>query len=116
GGGGRGRTAGAPRRGLLLVQAAVVDARRGARYALAPRNGDRLHRHSGRRWRPHRPAVLRDGQDSLPVDAHRDVLAVDDEPLENRVLLRGLQALEHLREALFSDDIRGDVRALARAL
>src|SRR6266403_177252 len=89
------RRRGGPRRRhrVGLVQRSVVDAARSARHALA---ADELHR------------------DALPVDANGDVLAVDDEALEDRVSLRGLEPLQHLRERLLAGGVGGQLGALAR--
>src|SRR5207244_2186722 len=50
---------------------------------------------------------------ALSLDADGDVLPIDDEAVEHRVLPRRLQPLEHLRERLLADRIGREVRALA---
>jgi len=72
-----------------------------------------LHRDARPGRRPHRPAILGDRQHALSVDANGDVLAVDDEALEDRVTLRGLEPLQHLRERLLAGGVRGQLGAFA---
>src|SRR5258705_6867972 len=106
------RGAAGRRRGLGLIQPPVVHAAgcpRGPSGALHPLAGDAW---TGR-WRSDGPPILGDREPALAFDAHRDVLAVDDDPLQHRVLLRRLQPLEQLREALLPRRVRGQVRALA---
>src|SRR5713101_6191477 len=106
----RGRSGLRAARGRLigLVQRAVVDARGGAGDGLAAGLRGRAGRGGG-------AAVLGDGQHAVAVDADRDVLAIDQEPLQHRVLARGLEALDHLRERLLARAVRGEVRRLAGA-
>src|SRR3989449_4652726 len=110
GGPGRLRRRARGRRRFRLIERAIVDAPRRARRGFSPRND--LHRNTRSRCRrAQRAPVLGQGKHALSLDADGDVLPVDDEAVEHRVLPRRLQPLEHLRERLLADRIGREVRS-----
>src|SRR3989449_4481751 len=110
GGPGRLRRRARGRRRFRLIERAIVDAPRRAGRGFSPRND--LHRNTRSRCRrAQRAPVLGQGKHALSLDADGDVLPVDDEAVEHRVLPRRLQPLEHLRERLLADRIGREVRS-----